>query len=86
MSRVYARVEDGQIAELATFDTSPATLFHPAVRWMDVTGQNVAVGWREAVGGFVPPPPPEPAAPPSLADLQSQLAALAVKIAALGAS
>ncbi len=83
MTRTYARIENGTVAELLTSAETPQTLFHPALHWVDVTGQGVAVGWREAAGSFTAPPPPAPAAPPSVAELKQQLAALALQVAAL---
>ncbi|MBN9508252.1 MAG: hypothetical protein J0I21_03945, partial [Alphaproteobacteria bacterium] len=47
MTRTYARIENGIVAELLTSAETPQTLFHPALHWMDVTGQGVAVGWRQ---------------------------------------
>lgn len=83
MSKTFARIENGAIAELLQSDDAPAGRFHPSLVWMDVTGLPVQLGWVEGSGGFTPPPPLPAAAPPSLASLQAQLAALTAQIAAL---
>jgi hypothetical protein len=83
MSRIFARIQDGIVAELLQSDDALTGRFHPALVWVEVTGLPVQAGWLEGSGGFTPPPPPPPATPPSLAALQTQLAALAAQIAAL---
>jgi hypothetical protein len=84
--KTWARVQDGVVAELLTTDADLVTLFHPALRWVDVTGQNVAVGWVEQGTGFAAPPAPSTSleAPvPDITALQAQLTALAAQVAAL---
>jgi hypothetical protein len=85
MTRTYARIENAAVAELLTTAAAPAELFHPALDWVDVTGQGVGVGWRQTEAGFAPSPAPPPAPPPSVAELKQQLAALALQVAALSA-
>lgn len=83
--QTYARVVDGVVVELFSTAQPMAQLFHPALNWVPVGGQKVAVGFVQQGGGFVPPPA-APALPhvPSLAELQAEIAALAAKVAALG--
>jgi hypothetical protein len=84
--KTWARVQDSAVAELLTTDADPATLFHPALHWVDVTGQNVAVGWLVQGNGFAAPPAPSASleAPvPDITALQAQITALAAQVAAL---
>ena len=84
--KTYARVDAGVVAELYWTDMASEGLFHPALRWADVTGLPVQVGWVEADGGFAAPPPAaDVLSPPTLGALQTQLAALAAQIATLQA-
>jgi|GEM_PF-2472573 len=81
--KVYARIENGVVAELIEGD-DVAGRFHPSLRFVDVSGLGVLVGWLEADGRFVAPPPPSGQLPaPDLASLQAELALLAAKIAAM---
>lgn len=87
-TRLWARIEDGAVAELLTLEGEVAGLFHPALRWVEATGQAVGVGWRLSPGGFAAPEPPAdpaPAAPPAedIAALRAQLASLSARLAAL---
>lgn len=82
----YARIQDDTVVELFATDGDIATLFNAALVWVDVTdSQAVAEGWRYDGSGFAPSPPVPTPTPtvPSLADLQTQLRALAAQIAAL---
>jgi hypothetical protein len=83
--KTYARIEDNMVRELVTTDTEIATLFHPSLRWVDVTGNDVQVGWVVvAGGGFAAPPAAQPMPmPPRLADLVAEIADLQAKLAAL---
>lgn len=83
--KTYARIQSGLIAELLTTSGDPATLFSPLLHWQDVTGQHVQVGWIQGDTGFTAPPPPTavPIAPPTIAQLQAELALLTQQIAAL---
>ncbi len=83
----YARIHNGVVAELLTTTADPTTLFNPALVWEPVTSSAVAVGWLCATGVFSTPPAPSlpVLTTPSLAQLQAELAALTVKIAALSA-
>jgi hypothetical protein len=85
--KTYARIDTtGVVAELLTTDANPATMFNPALRWQDVTGLNVQVGWVKDGAAFkVPPPSTAPSTIPSLADLLAQLATLSSHVAALQA-
>ena len=82
--RTYARIESGAVAELLATDEDITQLFHPDLRWVEVTGQPVEVGWMDGEHGFGPPPPaPVEAVQPTLAQLQAQLNELARRLAAL---
>jgi hypothetical protein len=88
--KTYARVADGKVLELLRSDGNVATMFHPAIRWVDVTGtlvdgHDVGVGWLQTPSGFAPPPPDAvvAAAAPTLSELQAELARLGAMIASL---
>lgn len=84
--RIYARIHDGAVAELVRTDRPIGQLFHPALTWLDVTGQpEVALGWRSDGKAVTPaaPTPPVAAASPSLADLAARIAELQADLAAL---
>ena len=47
--QTYARIQDGVVAELFTTDRDIATLFHPALQWVNVTdASGTAPGSRHA--------------------------------------
>ncbi|MDE2197907.1 MAG: hypothetical protein KGJ41_02705 [Rhodospirillales bacterium] len=80
----YARVADGRIAELFSTDGDITRLFHASLRWVEVTGTAVAVGWVEKGAGFVAPAlVPASLVVPTVAELQAELATLSARIAAL---
>ncbi len=92
--KTYARLQDQVVVELFATDQHPSNLFNSALTWVEVTSGNVAPGWRVSLDGttkaptFTAPPPETPPAhvPPSLADLQAELAVLNAKFAALTSS
>ena len=73
------------MAEVLQTEDDIATLFHPALVWIDAsTVSGIAEGWCFEAGKFFPPAPPSATATSvSLTDLQSQLAELAARVAAL---
>ena len=83
--KTYARVDAGVVAELLRTEANPAKLFHPSLRWMEVTDPAIEIGWTEVSSGFVPPPPAEPAqaSAPTLMELHMRLTELAAQVAAL---
>jgi hypothetical protein len=85
--KIYARICEGCVAELFTTDEEISTLFHPSVKWLDVTGQPPQVGWLQQQDGSFAAPPTAPSVVevPTITKLQAQLAALAAQIAALQA-
>ncbi len=88
--KIYARIDAGRVAELLRVAADPATLFHHALRWVEVGSPPVEIGWIEGPSGFTaPPPPPAASAPappaPTLAELRAQVTDLAAKVAALAA-
>ena len=86
--KIFARIQSGIVAELLTTTADPATLFSPLLQWQDVTGQSVQVGHIQSATGFTAPPPPAavPITPPTIAQLQAELALLTQQIAALSRS
>lgn len=72
MMKTYARIYAGQVAELFSTDQDIATLFHPALVWVDITGMSPQPQerWLYAGGVFSPPPPPAPPPPPRPTPLQ----------------
>jgi len=85
MTKMYARINDGRVAELTEYDSDPSTVFHPAVRWIDVSGvTGIALGWEFDGQRFSRPALPESAPNAmSLAALQARLSDLAAQIALL---
>ncbi len=88
--KTYARLDGPMVAELFATDADLATLFNPALVWVDVTATPaVQVGWvQQSGGGFVAPvagPVPDGAgvAVVSFANLQAQLSALQAVLTAL---
>lgn len=55
--KTYARIEDGQVAELFQTDGDISQMFHPSLVWMDVTNSNPQPqpGWEYANGAFIQP-------------------------------
>jgi hypothetical protein len=86
--KLFARVDTGAVHELLRTSADVSKLFHPSLKWVDVTGQTVKVGWIQTESGFAPepapPPAPVPAPPvPTFAELHAELLALAARIEAL---
>jgi hypothetical protein len=84
--KTYARIQDGGlIAELLRTDGDITSLFNPALSWVEVPSQSdIAEGWHFDGTNFTPPSPPPTATPgPTIAELQTQLAALSAQLAAL---
>ncbi len=72
------------VAELLTTDLDITARYNPALTWVDVsTVTGIAAGWQQSANGYFPPPAPPAPAAPSLAQLQTQLAAISVQLAAL---
>lgn len=84
-TKTFARIQDGLVAEMLTTASDITSLFNPALVWLDVSSvAGVSPGWTYKAGDFAPPPQPPPAAsPPTIADLQAQLAVLSQRLAAL---
>lgn len=82
--RMFARIEDGVVRELHAAEEDIAERFHAALRWVEVTGQQVEEGFRETEAGLVRPVAAvEAVVAPTVAELQAELAALAARIASL---
>jgi hypothetical protein len=82
----YARIENGIVAEL--FNTSQPIdgMFCPELTWVPVpAGAGVVPGWVYDGTSFAAPSPQAQtsAMPPTIAELQAQLSALATQINAL---
>jgi hypothetical protein len=83
--KTYARIANNSVAEILVSATNPSLLFHPALRWVDVTVQpSIKIGYVLRNNVFEPPPPPVPVSiqAPTLAQLQAELATLSAQIAA----
>ncbi len=83
--KTYARLSQGCVVELLTTSQNVSMLFHPSLQWVEVTKNPPLVGWlQQQDGSFSAPTPPAPSLqPPTLAELDTQLAVLAAQIAAL---
>jgi len=83
--RSYARINAGRVAELLATDQDITRLFHASLRWVEVTGKPVEVGWVMTANGFAAPPaaPAAAPAPATVAQLQTQLAELTARVAKL---
>ena len=90
----FARVEDGQVAEIFATDQDIKKLFHPGILWLPADGvTGLRVGWAWDGGHFTPPvPTPGSSAPTQqglgmqIAALQQQLNGLVAEARALGVS
>ncbi len=82
--RTFARIQDGLVVERFNTNQDIATLFNPALVWIDATDTPaVAEGWTFDGHNFAPPalmpaPPTQ-----SLAGLHAELQALTAKIESL---
>lgn len=85
--KTYARIAAGAVVELLHTPATLSDLFHPALRWVEITDPAVAIGWVQTASGLAAPPVPqpqvEPPPPPTLAALQAQIAELAARVEAL---
>jgi hypothetical protein len=79
----FARIESGAVVEIVETDKAIATLFHPGLSWMDVTGQSVAIGDVQKGASFAGPPKQTHPAMPTVAELQAEIAHLAARLDAL---
>jgi hypothetical protein len=85
MMKKFARIKDGLVAELLMTEGDIATMFNPALLWIDVSsGPGIAEGWSFDGTNFAPPPAPaaSPSAP-TISELQARVATLAAELAAL---
>jgi hypothetical protein len=83
--KTYARILDGRVAELLATDQDIATMFNPALQWVDASAiVGIAEGWQFDGSNFTSPPaPPPPPATPTLAELQAQITLLTAQLAVL---
>jgi hypothetical protein len=83
--KTYARIQEGVVAELLKTDNDITTMFVPSLLWVDVSSDTgIREGWRYDGKSFAAPAAiPAPPSIPTLADLQSQLTELSVRITAL---
>lgn len=83
--KIYARIQDGRVAELMTTTADIKSAFHPSLLWIDVSSlEGLSVGWSYNAGHFRRPEVTSPASEqPSLAELRAQVALLTQKITAL---
>jgi hypothetical protein len=84
--RIFARIQDGRVAELFRCPTNILSMFHPTLVWVDVSSENstIAEGWRYDGSVFSPPPLAQPVTSPTLIDdIHKQLIALAAQVEAI---
>ena len=88
--KTFARIEQGAVAELFATDHDVASLFHPSLKWVDVTGNAAAqIGWVMLPSGELAAPAasavPQGAAIESatVESIQAQLTALQAALVAL---
>ena len=84
-TRTYARIQDGLVAEILATDGDILGMFHPSLLWLDVTSQpDVSTGWSFDGTYFARPDVAQALSPPpTIADLQAQIAMLSAQVAAL---
>ncbi|GAN76348.1 hypothetical protein [Acidisphaera rubrifaciens] len=79
--RTYARIQDRQVVELLSTDDDIATLFHPSLRWVDVTDQpGVTVGWLHDGRAATAPVVTAPEALPTIDELRLAFAQLEARL------
>jgi hypothetical protein len=85
--KIYARIQDGVVAELFRTASDMTVLFHPQITWIEVRPETaVAEGWTYDGKSFAPPSAFPSAPGPTLEQLQAQLAVLNAHVAALSKS
>ena len=85
--KLYARIQNGMVAELVRTGSDVSKMFHPELSWIEVTSvAGLAEGWTHDGNTFMPPSPVPPPPPPTLAQLEAQLSDLGAQIAALSKS
>jgi hypothetical protein len=86
--KLYARIQDGVVAELLRTDGDISTMFHPTISWVDVSSEvEISDGWSFDGRNFTPPPAAPPVAKVStIAELQAQIATISARLAALSKS
>jgi hypothetical protein len=86
--KTYGRVQNGVVAELLKTDGDIASMFNPALVWVDVSSHpDVAEGWGFDGTNLTPPRAP-PATPPvpTVTELRAQLAIISAQLAALSSA
>ena len=86
--KTYARVQDSLVAELLKTDGDIASMFNPALVWVDASSRpDIAEGWGWD-GTHFTPPRPTPVTPPvpTVIELEAQLAAISAQLAALSSA
>ncbi|MDR3718398.1 MAG: hypothetical protein P4K98_06320 [Bryobacteraceae bacterium] len=87
--KTFARVDSNVVEEIYATDSDISSLFHPSLRWIDITGQTVSVGWEMSASGQFSPPVQATATPSamlSLSDLQAEITALKAQLATIKTS
>ena len=81
----YARIQDGRVAELVTSSSNIDQMYHPALRWMNVSSvTGIAEGWSYDEVTFLKPAPQAITAHQmTIAEMQAQLATLTVQLRVL---
>ena len=62
--QIYARIENGIVAELIATEQDIGSMFHAALHWVDASGApGVGPGWRHDGENFAAPAPSHDGAP-----------------------
>jgi hypothetical protein len=79
---IYARIQDGIVAEVITSDGKISSMFHHSLVWIEVDPtQAVTSGWQWNGSTFSPPSTSAARQPaPSLQELQAELGALEAEL------
>jgi hypothetical protein len=85
MTKLFARIESGRVAELASLPANPSDLFHPEIHWVDASGvTGIALGWLFDGQHFLKPDDqPTASDQVSVSSLQARLSELAAQLAKL---
>ena len=71
-TRIFARIQDGIVAETLATSKDIVTMFHPALVWVDAsTVAGIAPGWSYGSGTFLPPAEPPAATVSTISELQA---------------
>ena len=83
--KTFARVQNDLVAELFRTTGDLTGMFHPSLSWIDISERpEITEGWRFDGQSFAPPLiAPSQELQPTIGELQAQIAAIAIRLAAL---